>query len=318
MSGQNRRARALKSAGSFAWSLVNAAARSTTKTRDALGVPVVSIGNIEAGGTGKTPMVIAVVEMLLKMGARPAVVSRGYRSASEGKGDVLWRGSPVAQANRARTFGDEATLVFERTGVPVFTGRRRAENFRAQVTLLSAGERPNVLVLDDGFQQFRLQKDLEVVCRTDATPSLRFFRDFQSALHPEHFVVRTKGGPDSTADAEVKLAPDLADVSSPLVLVTGIAAGERLHAELLESGKEVATWFPFADHHVYTDADIAHIEAATAAVGGASIVTTEKDWMKIRERTRNPDRYVIVPLSITWIRGREKLEERLWKLLRVS
>jgi len=118
-----------------------------------LPVPVVVVGNIFIGGTGKTPLTIWLVEALRAAGMKPGVVSRGFGSSGEGARAVTALSSPS-------DVGDEPVLIAARTGVPVMVSRVRAEAGRA---LLAAHPEVDVIVTDDGLQHYALQRDVEVV-----------------------------------------------------------------------------------------------------------------------------------------------------------
>jgi tetraacyldisaccharide 4'-kinase len=115
-------------------------------------VPVVVVGNVVAGGAGKTPVVMALVRYLQDRGMRPGVISRGYGRHSRDCRAVL-DDSPVHDV------GDEPALIRRRTGVPVFVARRRIDAARA---LLRAHPEVNILVSDDGLQHLALARDLEI------------------------------------------------------------------------------------------------------------------------------------------------------------
>lgn len=118
-----------------------------------LPVPVIVVGNLAVGGTGKTPLVIWLVERLRAAGHRPGVISRGYGAAAAAP-MAVWPASDPAQA------GDEPVLLARRARCPVWTARRRAEAGRA---LLAAHPEVDVIVADDGLQHYALARDLEVV-----------------------------------------------------------------------------------------------------------------------------------------------------------
>jgi tetraacyldisaccharide 4'-kinase len=118
-----------------------------------LPVPVVVVGNIFIGGTGKTPLTIWLVESLRAAGMRPGVVSRGFGSSGDGTRAVTTLSSPAE-------VGDEPVLIAARTGVPVVVGRVRSEAGKA---LLAAHPEVDVIVTDDGLQHYALQRDVEVV-----------------------------------------------------------------------------------------------------------------------------------------------------------
>ncbi len=118
----------------------------------AAGVPVIVVGNITAGGSGKTPLVIWLVERLRAQGRQPGVVSRGYGGTAAGCVDVQ-PGTPTAEA------GDEPVLIHHKTGAPVVVGRDRVAAAR---TLLARHPGVDVIVSDDGLQHYRLKRDIEI------------------------------------------------------------------------------------------------------------------------------------------------------------
>ena len=117
-----------------------------------LPVPVIVIGNLTVGGSGKTPLVLWLTERLREAGWRPAIISRGYRGAAAGALAVTAASDP-AQA------GDEPLLLARRSAVPVYVGRDRVRTAQA---LLAAHPECNVIVSDDGLQHYRLQRSVEI------------------------------------------------------------------------------------------------------------------------------------------------------------
>jgi len=126
-----------------------------------LGVPVVVVGNITVGGTGKTPLVLTLAQHLRRLGSRPGIVTRGY---SRGAGDPINLGSTAVQsaalesAGRAN-FSDEAIMLAERADVPVYAGRNRVS---AALTMLRQASGVDVILSDDGLQHHALGRDLEI------------------------------------------------------------------------------------------------------------------------------------------------------------
>jgi tetraacyldisaccharide 4'-kinase len=311
------------------WTSVNRVARSINASRAPIvfPMPVVSVGNIQAGGSGKTPMVIEVVRLLRELGFRPAVVTRGYRSKVESEGGILLAGKP---SHPIEYFGDEAIMIHEKTGCPVFVGKNRERVVTRYFNDLPVHERPNFFVLDDGLQQFRLKKDLEIVCLTDAVPGDVVFRESFSSLKENHFLVLTKlntfesfEGKKFSAlsdqqhlNGQVRILTDLralksTTTDSSFVLLTGFVGGERLRDELIQEGFSVSHWFEFSDHHPYTHLEIEEIERQRAQ---RLILTSEKDWAKIRNLTKTPETYRVIPLEVSWVFGKAELKERLCKL----
>lgn len=117
-----------------------------------LSVPVIVIGNISVGGTGKTPLVIAVVEYLQKQGFHPGIISRGYGGAGDTIAHVTAESNPVL-------VGDEPVLMAGRLSCPVWVGRRRSV---VANKLLQANPKCDVIVSDDGLQHYQLARDIEV------------------------------------------------------------------------------------------------------------------------------------------------------------
>lgn len=118
-----------------------------------LPVPVVVVGNITAGGSGKTPLVIHLAQELSRRGWRPGIVSRGYGGNAQGV-------EAVSDSSEAARVGDEPLLLSRRAGCPVFVGRDRVA---AALALLSSHPDCNVLLADDGLQHLRLARDVEIV-----------------------------------------------------------------------------------------------------------------------------------------------------------
>ena len=119
---------------------------------DRLPVPVVVVGNVTVGGSGKTPLVLWLARELRAAGWQPGIISRGYGGAAD---SVL----AVSAASDAAVVGDEPLLLARRSALPVFVGRDRARVARA---LLAAHPRCDVIISDDGLQHYRLQRDLEI------------------------------------------------------------------------------------------------------------------------------------------------------------
>ncbi len=121
-------------------------------------VPVVVVGNITVGGSGKTPLVIALIEALRREGYAPGVVSRGYGGTATQSKTAVERVDDSIE-NAADRFGDEAVLIRYRTGAPVFVGKRRVAAARA---LLAAHPEVDVLIADDGLQHYALARNFEI------------------------------------------------------------------------------------------------------------------------------------------------------------
>lgn len=128
-------------------------------TQTHLSVPVVVVGNVVAGGVGKTPTVIAIVQHLLNEGHHPGVVSRGHGRVPLSQGEASSKTLAVLPDTPAHVSGDEPALILQATGVPVFVGRSRVDAGRA---LLAAHPGTTVLVCDDGLQHLAIYADVAV------------------------------------------------------------------------------------------------------------------------------------------------------------
>jgi len=272
-----------------------------------LDVPVVSVGNLTFGGTGKTPTVIALARDLIERGARPAVLTRGYGRATT---DPLVVIGPEPGLSPEAT-GDEPLEMARRLpGVPVVVDGDRVRGGRMAV---EAGA--NVLLLDDGFQHLRLARDLDVVL-VDAgdpwgggrLPPRGRLREPLRALSRASVVVVTKlSTADGTALADIErvvaqvagdrpvLTADLrvsrvrtedgwrepAALSGRRVLAfAGLARPEGFARLLVDSGAEVVASRWFEDHHPYTSGDVAEMVAQADRLDAVP-VTTGKDAVKL-------------------------------------
>lgn len=225
--------------------------------------PVISVGNIAAGGTGKTPAVIALARHLQEQGLRVAVLTRGY-----GRSDRSVQ-SAVTSLD-ADKYGDEPVLIKRHTNADVLVGVNRYDN--------GIDYPCDVFILDDGFQHLQLHRDLDIVI--DA-PS-RFHREGRSALRDADLVVRR--------NLRLRVPDELR--GRPVFAFAGLADNAQFFASLRAAGLEVTGSRSFPDHHRYTPRDLAAIRRDA---GGATIVTTEKDAVKLSE----PD-VVAIPAEFTF------------------
>ena len=131
-----------------------------------VGAPVIIVGNISVGGTGKTPLVLALVEMLTSRGMRCGIVTRGYNRRADVSSDTPIHITPDLPLGTL--LSDEATLLARRAGVPVYAGANRVEAARA---LLRSHSEVNVIISDDGLQHYRLRRDIEI-CVIDGARGL--------------------------------------------------------------------------------------------------------------------------------------------------
>lgn len=260
-----------------------------------LPVPVVVVGNVVAGGAGKTPTTIALVQHLLQRGWRVGVVSRGHGRRSEG---VL----PVRPEDDPDRTGDEPLLIQRRTGVPVWVGRRRAD---AAAALLSAHPDTDLIVCDDGLQHWALHSDLRLAVFDERglgngwlLPAglLREPWPVREPAHAPHLVLRQRGlgaAPRVPLPAGVPgfdarrrlgtgaIGPDgrcrpLADLASePVTALAAIARPQAFFDMLVAAGLRLQDTIALPDH-----AGADQLLAALQPVKGP-VVCTEKDLVKL-------------------------------------
>ena len=300
-----------------------------------LAVPVISVGNLTFGGTGKTPTVIALARDLVRMGRRPAVLTRGYKRLDDEQ--VVVVGPKPRQT--ATEVGDEPLEMARRLpGVPVIVD---ADRVRGGTEAQRLGA--DVVLLDDGFQHLKLERDLDLVL-IDAgdpwsggrMPPLGRLREPAAVLERADAVLITKAPAEwrpVVADIESvidRVAPRLqvfiSRVRPRRVNVPGegwlgpeVLTGRRVMAfaalgrpdgfaeTLTETGAEIVAtkWFP--DHHAYTDQDLSEI-VDQAAAASAIPVTTAKDAVKLP-----PDAGVwVVEIAVEPVEGSWN---GLWRLL---
>lgn len=257
-------------------------------------VPVISVGNLTAGGTGKTPLVIDLIERLAGMGYKPVVVSRGYRADELGRSDEL--------------------LLVSRhcPNVPCIAEPDRV----AGANRAMSEHRADVVVLDDAFQHRRIGRDLDVVT-IDATVPFGYgfllprglLREPVTNLRRAGLVVITRADqvlPDELVvltDRLRQLAPaasivasrhrveglsgldgsaqDSRDVDQPLCLVSAIARPAAFERSATDFGLKLAGHARYRDHHAFTAADLAQACAFAKHAGAAAVLVTEKDAVKI-------------------------------------
>ena len=264
-----------------AWRLARAVRGDATPQE--VGVPVLVVGNFTAGGTGKTPLVIAIARELALRGWHPGIVSRGYGRRGDGPVRVEVE-TPVQYA------GDEPKLIRERTGLPVFVDRDRVAAARAAV---AAG--CDLVIADDGLQHRRLARDVEIEVvdgdRGYGNGLLLPAGPLREAPRATDFRVvnlDAKGRDFAEAGAvpmrlRLREAVSLADdgarrslaafASRPVHAVAGIGNPPRFFAALRDAGLEVLE-HAFPDHHDFERRDFAGLHG--------TILMTEKDAVKCR------------------------------------
>ena len=254
-------------------------------------IPVIVVGNLTVGGTGKTPLVIWLVQQLQQRGYRPGIVTRGYGGKAPHY-PYLVRAGDVAPVT-----GDEPLLLFRRTGVPVVIDPRRGE---AALALQDQTD-CDVIISDDGLQHYKLSRSYEIVV-LDGSRGLGNGRLLPAGplresperlrnvnamvvngvpLHPSFsrlprqnfFSLAVEPGIFVSLDHQQRATLETVRERSDWVAVAGIGNPERFFATLEQLGLQFRR-APFPDHHAYSAGDF-------APFAGAPILTTEKDAVKL-------------------------------------
>lgn len=246
--------------------------------------PVVSVGNISVGGSGKTPFVIMLGELLAARGVWVDVLSRGYRRSTRGVLTVRADGSPDQ-------FGDEPLLIAHKLRCPVIVGESRYEAGVHSERQYTGAANPMHL-LDDGFQHRELYRDFDIVLLNaddlddKLLPSGRL-RESPTSLQRADAVVIENDFPEeriSKGNFQIwRTARELEIASHPNAVIAfcGIARPQRFFRELKKRGVDVREEIVFRDHHRYTTADTQRLAAARSRVPGAQLITTEKDAINL-------------------------------------
>jgi len=280
--------------------------------------PVISIGNLRVGGTGKTPAVEAVARLLLEQGERPAILSRGYarRKPSADVTIVSNYGGVLTDVDHA---GDEPMLLARALpGVPVLVCADRHRAGRQAETQFAS----TVHLLDDGFQHVQLWRDVDLLLVDDADladrvlPAGRLREPLANAAAAHALVVPATTAADLTQTiaerlgvsdvfraarslgAPLPLGPSAVPFEStgPVFAVAGIATPERFFADLQASGLTVAGTQSFRDHHRFEQADVKRIADGARACGAEAVVTTGKDAVRLEGLELSAMPFAAVPL----------------------
>ena len=256
-------------------------------TPERVGVPVVCIGNLTAGGTGKTPLAIAAARALAARGRRPFFLSRGYGGSARGP-------LQVAPEQRAADVGDEPLLLAQ--AGPAIVARDRREGARLAIER-GAGS----IVMDDGHQNFALVKELSLVV-VDAEQGFGNGRILpagplrepvaQGLRRADAIVLMGDGNPPLAHYAGPVLRAHLEPEEPHLlagrrvVAFAGIGRPNKFFRSLARLGAELLFAEPFADHHRYAPAEIGALKAKARAEN-AQLVTTEKDYVRLSGSERH-------------------------------
>ncbi len=301
-----------------------------------LSVPVVSVGNLTMGGVGKTPLVEFIARALKERNIQPVVLMRGYM---EGRADGQGRGNDESEMLRGSL-----------ADIPILVGADRVRQAKEFLKANTVG----TFLLDDGFQHWRLARDVDivmvdatnpwgnghvlprgilrepkqalsrahifVVTKTDlATAQIEELKGYLSAVNPKALLVESVHNPVSFTDLRSGEDFDLASTQGEaIVSVCSIGAPDSFVRTLDKLGAKVGGHLPFMDHHVYTSEDVASVVALCKEKRIMTVVTTEKDAVKLKPFMHMlPDdiRVLSLKIKISIVTGEDQFLERIYHLL---
>ncbi len=247
----------------------------------ALQGPVISVGNISTGGSGKTPFVILLGELLKARGIRFDVLSRGYGRTTRG---VLL----VDPGGLPREFGDEPLLIARRLQAPVVVAEDRYEAGRFAESRFGA----QIHLLDDGFQHRRLARDFDIVlvtpedARDRLLPAGRLREPLRSLRRVDAVVLTSGALPESfplngKTVWRVRRGIVTCEVPARPVAFCGIARPQNFLLQLRTAGIDPAAEALFRDHHAYTESDVRDLQQLQQRSEAGGFVTTEKDAVNL-------------------------------------
>ena len=292
--------------------------------------PVVSVGNLTMGGTGKTPCVLRLAELLKERGRSPGILTRGYARSSPEASLLVAPGESIP----AQQSGDEPQIFVRSRLAPVGIGANRyATGMALRSRFLS-----DVILLDDGFQHWRLARDVDILLIDALNPfgggelfPLGRLREPVDALARAHIVLITRSAftdlplpiervvrqwnrcapvfraavdPRAWVDAAGREYPVASPPFGNAGAFCGLGNPQSFRRTLERLGVPPVDWIEFRDHHRYRPRELGHIAAQFAERGATAAVTTEKDSLNL------PDDFadLLAPMELYWLRTRMKIE----------
>ena len=295
--------------------------------------PVISVGNLVAGGSGKTPVVAAIAEMLRRAGERPAILSRGYGRRSSGD-DVVVVSDGMRTLEPVERSGDEPQMLARALReVPVLVASDRYRAGRLARNRFDS----TVLLLDDGFQHLQLARDVDllIVASEDLEermlPAGALREPLASARTADALLVPAAGDASARVAAALGVAPvftvattydavrligsgEAVDQSAHrrVMAVAAIARPGRFVTALRDRGWDVVAQLTFRDHHWFSERDLARVARLAQASGAGIVITTEKDAARLRDVPATPP-WAVLPMRVSiepdaafsaWLAGR--------------
>ena len=317
--------------------------------KDYFKLPIISVGNVTFGGTGKTPMIIYLTKKVIDLGLNPVVLTRGYKGELEHKSGII-KGGQRFRSN-PKQFGDEPLLISRKMEKgAVIVGKKRAENLKKYFHETS----PDVVLLDDGFQHIQLYRSLNIVLFDSAMPLDRYrtapmgyLREGLTALKDADIILLSRADqvessqmekltyllskyhrrgipigkfgykPDGMYDSFDKLKYEMSSLEGKdIIALTAIASPDSFYQLLEDHGANIVEKVVYPDHYLFTQSDMNEI-LIKSAKHNALIVTSEKDMVKVR-RVIQDARIVYVNISVHFISGEEEVLKSIKNVLHLD
>ncbi|OFW09305.1 MAG: tetraacyldisaccharide 4'-kinase [Acidobacteria bacterium RIFCSPLOWO2_02_FULL_67_36] len=271
--------------------------------------PVISVGNLALGGRGKTPMVAFLGRLLMDMGERPAILSRGYARRRMDEGVVVVRDPDGIRCDLDRAGDEPLMLARQLPGASVLAS---ADRYLAG-TLAEHQFGATVHVLDDAFQHLQMERDIDIVlvggedvARPWTLPGGRLREPLDALVAADAIITADDDVCLDLAEADVPVfaarrtlgTPESDMERGPMFAFAGIASPGRFFDDLRAAGWAVRGTMAFRDHHAYSRRDLARVYAAARAAGAAAVLTTEKDFTRLRRFRPFPMATGYVPLTM--------------------
>jgi len=263
-------------------------------------VPVICVGNLTAGGAGKTPIVRDLTRRLRAAGRNAGILSRGYGGTAQGPLKV----DPAQHS--AGLVGDEPLLLAQ--DAPCWVARDRAAGAKAMVA-----DGIDLIVMDDGLQNPSLLQDLAIIVADGragfgngrAIPAGPLRESVEAGIRRAAALVvsgRDQSGLIQRYSSRIKILQTSVTIreplpATPLLAFAGIGRPEKFQATLVEAGANIVAFQPFADHHAYSSAELSALSDRAGQLG-AQLVTTEKDWVRLDTEWRN--RIKPIAIDVVW------------------